>query len=167
MACGKDVQVARQRRCRSSTIPADLISFMLARVTKLISASFRVRKPSPTHDKHTLAKLNRSKEQRTNTVRAWCVVRSSSRKKRAEHRGADDALSGARRAVAAATGRQVGRRRGDAGAEPGHGLSLRGETDVEAGRDKDGTAARADGGWDRRSGGHVELRVERHWGRAG
>src|SRR6266702_610361 len=115
MACGKDVQVARQRRCRSSTIPADLISFMLARVTKLISASFRVRKPSPTHDKHTLAKLNWSKEQRTNTVAAWCVVRSSSRrkrrttrKKRAEHRSADDALPNARRAVAAATGRQVG-----------------------------------------------------------
>ncbi len=151
--------------------------FMLASRYRAHQHQVRV---SPTHDNQTLAKRqtkswpNRNKEQRTNIVHAWCIVHSSqkkhhnARKKRAEHRGA----------VAVPTGRRAGRR-GDAGSEPGHGLAFCDEVDawqdgevevgVEAGPDKDGTAARADGGRVRREveEGYVRLRVERSDDRTG
>ena len=103
--------------------------------------------------------------------------RRKARKNRAEHVSADDALPCAHRAVLIPTrSRGVSRRGSDAGPCPGHGLVLRGQVDgrrrgrsgevrVEARRDKDGTAARADGGRVRRRDGHVVLRVERAWDR--
>ena len=68
--------------------------------------------------------------------------------------------------------RGISRQRSDAGPRPGHGLVLRGEVDgrgrgrggdisAEAGRNKDGTAARADGRRVRRRDRHVVLRLER------
>ena len=102
-------------------------------------------------------------------------TRRKARKKYAEHISADDAPPSARRAILVPTRpRGVSRRRSDAGLSPGHGLVLRGEVDgrrrgrggevrVETRREKDGTAARADGGHVRCRDGHVVLRVE--WAR--